>query len=463
MAAPPPPTPNVLMVNTYQTGGGAGRVGELLAGELRRRGCTVDAFVGGNPDRAPDCHPISHWRAARVRQWLHDRGLTDLGELTSLAWRTHPTYAAADVLHLHNLHGEYVSLAALPLWGLQKPLVWTLHDFWPLTGNCAAPHDCERWKQGCGHCPRRGVYPMHTIDRSRFYRWLKPRLWAAAGVRLVTPSGWLADRVRENPVLRRLPVRVIRNPIDCEVFVPRGDRAVLRRLLDLNPDRPTVVLAGQNWLDPYKGGDQAVAAVRMTAAVVPDLQLLVVGNGGDRLLAAARLPGRALSVLNGRGALADAYACADVCLFPSRAENYPLTTLEAMACATPVVACQVGGVPEQVASGRTGFLARDGHPEELAEGLIRLTRDTAAARAMGRLGRQFVVCTSSVPVVVGQYVEEYQRAIRAWCRRRRRQTARLARGPLARWFAREIGWEVTAPARHAAPQPGRLQWVGEAV
>ena len=170
---------HVLMVNTHQTGGGAGRVGELLAEALRAGGDDVRALVRSDPAGRPHHRRAGHWREAGLVAWLAHRGLTDLGHISSLFWCCRPDFAAADVLHWHNLHGDYVSLAALPLWGFDKPIVWTLHDFWPLTGNCAAPGACTRWRRSCGHCPQVGTYPLGDVDRSRFYRWLKPRLFAA--------------------------------------------------------------------------------------------------------------------------------------------------------------------------------------------------------------------------------------------------------------------------------------------
>lgn len=438
---PSPGVPlNVLMVAAQQTGGGAGRAGELLSAELQRHGHVVNSFVRDNRTNDPACHIATHWRVTPLMRLLAAHGFPELGNLTSFLWRSRAEYAGADVLHLHNIHGEYVSLAAMPLWGADKPIVWTLHDFWPLTGNCATPRSCTRWRQSCGRCPLLGVYPMSHVDRSRFYRWLKPRLFAAAHPRIVTPSQWLGDRLQEVPQLRDLPRRVIRYPIDCVLFSPQPDPRGLRHKFDLHPDRPTVVMSGHAWSDPFKGGDQAIAALRQAHAAVPDLQLLVIGKRSDELLRATGLGGRALPFLQGRGPLAEAYACADVCLFPSRAENYPLTNLEAMACGTPVVAYDVGGIPEQVDHLNTGFVASDGHPEQLATGIVHVAGDVDRARQMGVRGRDFVVHTSSVPVVVAQYEDEYQRAIEAWCRRRGRQTARRQRGLVARRIADLLGW-----------------------
>ena len=438
---------NVLMVNTFQTGGGAGRVAQTLAERLRHAGLGVEAFVKGNPADDPCCHRVSHWRVAAIEEWLQAHGLPELGDLTSFAWRCRAEYATADILHLHNLHGAYLSLAALPLWGWDKPIVWTLHDHWPLTGNCATPRDCGRWQHACGHCPLLGVYPMSRIDRSRFYRWLKPRLFAAARPRIVTPSEWLAARVRRVPQLRHLPITVIRNPIDTEVFAPRDGQRALREQFALKPDHPTIVMAGANWGDRFKGANHALQALRVARAKVPTLQLLAIGGQSNGLLAASGLPGRALPFLEGRTSLAEAYSAADLCLFPSRAENYPATTLEALACETPVVAYSVGGIPEQVRHDVCGYVARDGRPDELAAGIIALATHPEHARRMGRHGREFVLRTSALDVTTRRYREEYRRAFRDWCRRRDRNTPRIRSGRVARCVAEFLGWPSIGPTR----------------
>ncbi len=428
----------VLMVNTHQAGGGAGRVGQLLADTLHAGGDEVCAFVRKPRDSNGDQRQAGTWRETALAAWLGRRGLGALGHSSSFFWKTRAEYASADILHLHNLHGDYVSIAALPVWGFDKPIVWTLHDFWPLTGNCAAPGSCARWRQSCGRCPEVGAYPLGVVDRTRFFRRLKPRLFAAAHPRIVTPSRWLLERVTELPELRRLPKRVIRSPIDCEVFGPLADGRAARRRLGLT-DRFTIVLSGNNWADRLKGTDHAMSALRAAGAAIRGLQVLAVGRRSDRLLAATGLPGRALPFIERRDRLAEAYACADVCLFPSQAENYPLTVLESMACGTPVVAYDVGGVPEQIEHMWTGYLTRERHPEALARGLVVLARDQRGTHEMGLRGREFVQRTCAPAVVVEQYRDEYRRAIAAWCRRRRRSSPRYAIGRWAHALA-DAAW-----------------------
>jgi glycosyltransferase involved in cell wall biosynthesis len=431
-------TLRVLMVNTYQAGGGAGRVGQLLADALHAAGDHVCAYVRAPRGSNGDQRRAGTWRETALAAWLTRRGLGELGHGSSLLWKTRAEYAAADVLHLHNLHGDYLSIAALPLWGLDKPIVWTLHDCWPLTGNCAAPGPCTRWRQSCGRCPQVGVFPAGAVDRSRFYRRLKPRLFVAARPRLVAPSRWLLARVSELPELRRLPRRVIRPPIDCDVFAPREGRAAARRRLGLAAQPFTAVLSGNNWADHLKGKDHAISALRAAGAAVRGLQVLAIGHGSDQLLSATGLPGRALPFIEPRDQLAAAYACADACLFPSQAENYPLTVLESLACGTPVVAYDVGGVPEQLEHLHTGYLARDRHPEALARGLVILARDQRGTYEMGLRGRQFVRRTCSPAAVGAQYRDEYRRAIVAWCRRRRRSSPRYVVGRWAHALATAV-------------------------
>jgi len=433
---------NVLVVNTAGTGGGAARVSELLTQGLRRTGTRVSLLAGGSLAEDPHAALAGHWHERRPAIWLARRGFPELGHPSSFLWRCREEYASADVLHLHNLHGDYLSIAALPLWGFDKPVVWTLHDLWLVTGNCAYPYTCPRWTRSCGRCRQLGVYPMSAVDRSHLYRRLKPWLIAAARPILVAPSRWLAAHVRRVPELAGLPLRVIPYPIACEVFSPTSDRPAARRSFGLAHAAPTVILGGYDWSDARKGGPDAIAALRRASARVPGLQLLVIGADSDHVLQRSGVLGRAVPFLREREALARAYGCADVCLLPSRAENYPLTVLEAMACGTPVVAYDVGGVPEQIAPGRTGLLARDGHPDELAAGLVRVLTDTRVARRMGAAAREFVVDTCSVEAVVERYRRTYADAIRTWCRRRARGDPRFDRGRVARWVARRLGWEA---------------------
>ncbi|MBU0638081.1 MAG: glycosyltransferase [Planctomycetes bacterium] len=460
MTSPPPDSSaalNILMVNTRQNGGGAGRVGEALADQLRRDGNTVAAFVAGNPRHEPDCHQTGHWLERRAGQWLGKHGWPELGHPSSLLWNCRAEYAAADVLHWHNLHGEYLSLAALPLWGWEKPIVWTWHDFWPLTGNCATPRSCQRWQQACGRCPLRGVYPMSPVDRSRFYRWLKPRLIRAAQPLLVTPSHWLARQVRTLPAFAHLHLRVIPNPIDCDCFKPVAARGALRQQFGLRPDGPLIVMTGANWSDTLKGGRDALVALRSAARTLGGLQLLIIGRNSEKLLTESGLHGKALPFVELRESLAQAYAAADVCLFPSLAENYPLTTLEAMACGTPIVAYNVGGVPEQIAHRETGFLARAAHPAELAAGLVFVAGDVERARRMGAAARRRVAETHRVSTVAAAYRQTYVEALHAWQRRTGRSPVRTP-GQIARWLCHAIGWQrpptvCSTPIGRAAEQP----------
>lgn len=447
---------NILMIAAQQTGGGAGRGGERLAQALRDEGHRVTSFVRDNPARDPHCRQVNFWRTRRLAAWLARRGFPELGHVETLLWRCHAAFAAADVLHLQNIHGEYLCLAGLPIWGFDKPIVWTLHDFWALSGNCATPCDCTRWMQSCGRCPRVGVYPMGAVDRSHVYRRLKPLLIRAARARLVTPSRWLAERAAAHPGLAGVPVRVIPYPIDTDIFAPCAERAGARREFALDVARPTVVMSGNSWLDPFKGGADAIRALRIAQQREPRLQLLIAGSGGERLLAAAGIAGRAVPFVTDRCVLARAYAAGDVCLFSSRAENYPLTILESLASGTPVAAYGVGGVAEQIAHGRWGYVAPDGDFERLAAGVIELARSPAHSVAAGARGREFVERTSHVDVVRAQYEDEYRRAQAAWSARRARSSARFRRGAASRRLARMLGWDAAPGPRAPAPGAARM-------
>src|SRR5262249_33607454 len=146
-------------------------------------------------------------------------------------------------------------------------------------------------------------------------------------------------------------------------------------------------------LDPWKGVDTLLAAC---ARLRSPFRLDVYGDGPQRpaLEAEARalgLPARFHGFVSG---VRDCIADMDILVLPSRAENFPISILEAMACAVPVVATKVGGIPEMVEDGESGVLVRPDDPVSMAraiEGLIARPgyRDAIARSGARRVGERF--------------------------------------------------------------------------
>ncbi|UJW31211.1 glycosyltransferase [Saccharothrix sp. AJ9571] len=185
------------------------------------------------------------------------------------------------------------------------------------------------------------------------------------------------------------PAEVVCNGVDTERLHPAA-RAAARRRLGFPVTAPTAVCVGR--LAHLKGQDQLLTAWPSVLAEVPDARLVLVGAGplGQAWRDNHPVAGHPSVRWWGHGdRAADFYAAADVVVLPSRAEGMALVPLEAMACARPVVAFDVGGVRESV--GDTGTVVPPGDLAALAEGITARLADPALAATEGRRARARVV------------------------------------------------------------------------
>lgn len=246
------------------------------------------------------------------------------------------------VIHLHNIHGYYINVELLFrfLKTCGKRVIWTLHDGWAFTGH--SPYcdtaNCERWVEGCRACPLKGEYPKSLADRSgRNWRKKKELFRGIPDLTIVTPSAWLAERVRRS-FLGDYPVRVIRNGIDTALFSPT--ESDVRQRLGVGARRMVLGVASPwNEMKGYSdflrlaerlGGDYRVVLVGVTGAQREALPPEVIG----------------LERTNSPRELAELYTAADVFVNLSYCENYPTVNLEALACGTAVVSYDTGGSGE---------------------------------------------------------------------------------------------------------------------
>ena len=297
-----------------------------------------------------------------------------------------------DVIHLHNIHGYYLNAEVLfdYLKACGKRIVWTLHDCWAFTGHAAfcEAAGCEKWRDGCGDCPKRMDYPKSLTDNSAFnWRRKKDLFTSVPDMAIVTPSEWLAGLVKQS-FLSGYPVTVIRNGIDTQVFRPvRGKMRERKNIRD-----KTVVLGVASVWDERKGLHDFI---RLYDLLDRSRYAIVLVGLSERQKKELPEGMTGFTRTDSVRQLVELYSTADVYVNPTYEDNYPTTNLEAIACGTPVITYNTGGSPESARM--FGKIIPKGNVEEIAEAIR--TIDSI------RTGRVDVDYRSALPKYLAVYLK----------------------------------------------------------
>jgi glycosyltransferase involved in cell wall biosynthesis len=185
---------------------------------------------------------------------------------------------------------------------------------------------------------------------------------------------------------RRERIEVVPNGVFPAAIQPRRERAAVRAELGVAED--DVLALALSRLQPEKRADVFVRAAAAARAANPRLRAVLAGDGDERGRIEQLAAGTGMQLLGVRSDVPDLLAAADVLCLTSDSEALPMSILEAMALGRPVVATNVGGTPEQVEHGVSGYLVPCGDVQATADALGRIAADPAATRAMGEYGRQ---------------------------------------------------------------------------
>jgi len=181
-------------------------------------------------------------------------------------------------------------------------------------------------------------------------------------------------------------VRLWKRGVDAEKFNPRYRNADMRHLLsDGHPEDTLLLYVGR------VSAEKQVDQIRAVLEQVPGTRLAVVGDGPARQAFEQHfegLPARFVGYLKGQ-ALSEAYASADIFVFPSALETFGLVVVEAMAAGLPVVASRVGGVRDVVQEGITGYTFDSGDVAAMVEGVRQIATSRARIQQMGRAARTY--------------------------------------------------------------------------
>lgn len=309
-----------------------------------------------------------------------------------------------DVVHLHNLHSNYVNLEILLGYLARRDIatVLTLHDCWFFTGKCFhfVESDCDRWQTGCGNCPRRRLdIKSLFFDVSARVHSDKKRLFGAIP-RLYTVgcSKWISS-LAEKSLLASGEVLQIYNGIDTEIFKPSATDFKARYGIE---GKFIVCGAANKWLLPENRPlldafleNRAEDELLLLFGAIAEHKRAVEGMGGVV----------ALDYFAEKRQMAELFAASDVFVNPTHADTLPTVNMEAAACGTPVVTYDVCGSPELVRDGVSGFVV----PEGDVGGMLEAIRRVRCGEIERTACREFAIDSFDKKENYKKYIELYEK------------------------------------------------------
>ncbi len=381
---------HVLVINTSESTGGAAIAASRLVDALNHHGVKARMLVRDKQTERVTTIAIPArlrlraaflwerlciWTANRFRRkglWAVD--IANAGvDVTTL-----PEFREADVIHLNWVNQGLLSMSQIErILRSGKPVVWTLHDFWPVTSICHHPADCTSDAEHCHTCPQ--LVAPHSRDLSWRVFERKLKAYDGAPLTFVAVSQWVRQRALRSALVGKHAVEVIPNIIPTALFHPE-DKQQARAQLGV-PAHDRVVVFGAARIDqPLKGLNLLIQALRLlvddSQAATADgksasgLTLLLFGGCKDHSVL-SDIPCHYVYTgpVSDGSALSRLYAAADVVVSASAFETFGLTLAEAMACGCTPVSFDRGGQTDIISHRENGYLAHYPDTDDLAAGL----------------------------------------------------------------------------------------------
>ncbi len=298
-----------------------------------------------------------------------------------------------DIINLHWINDDFLSVGEIAKLGV--PLVWTFHDVWAVTGGCHYPGDCQGFTTGCGNCPK--LIIPGRYDWSRHLWRQKYKKWKHLDITIVCPSHWMAQMVKQSRLFGDKRIEVLPYSVEPEIFKPI-DSSPVREKLNIKPRQKVLLFGAVNSLnDRRKGAWLLVDALKKLKERVPPDDLVFLVFGAEESPTLSEVPFRVINLgfINDKRELANYYAASTAYVLPSVEDNLPNTVLESLACGTPVVAFDIGGVSDMVEHNKNGFLVERADTSLLANALEKLIKlpdadyETMRKAALAKIERDF--------------------------------------------------------------------------
>jgi glycosyltransferase involved in cell wall biosynthesis len=387
---------HILLINKNESSGGSAQVCQELINGLEAKGISVSFFVDRKESNKKNVFQIKNHKIKKFLSYLTSN---DLDYYYGEDILKTDEFKKADIIHLHNISGHFFKLSAIKKMSQIKPIIWTFHDMHPINHYFAYSFKANpSFGLFTGASPKSG---SNIIWWNRIYLKLrKLSIYRNTNFNIVSPSIWLQKKI-EMTYLKNKNITVINNGINEKNFQP-GDKVIARNQLHLPLDKKIILTISDGGKNNVVKGWSFVKEV-VNKLDSDDYIILNIGNGKSwtekNIMFIEKIEERKIVNLY--------YQAADLLLFPSIADNFPLIVLESMASGTPVVAFNVGGIKEEIDHKINGYLAEYKNSDDLINGINFVYN--CEQKELSRKCREKIINQFTSEQMTQKYIELYKK------------------------------------------------------
>ncbi|HOF17185.1 MAG TPA: glycosyltransferase family 4 protein [Bacteroidales bacterium] len=415
----------ILLLNTSEQIGGAAIACKRLMVSLNKHGVEAKLLVRDKQTNEPNINSIntnSYRKTINTIRFLFDcfiifvyNGFSKINLFNiSIALTGNKLYKnaelkSADVIHLHWINQGFLSIKGIKkIIKLGKPIVWTMHDQWAYTGICHYTSGCNKYENYCSTCHKL-KYPK---DKDLSYKLFnqKEKWYYNNNITLVGCSNWIANEAKKSNLCKHTSIVSIPNPINTILYSPKN-KSEMRKIFNLPENKKLILFGACKVTDERKGFIYLKEAEKILLSnkffSKEELCIVVFGSKSDEIASLLSYEVQNIGYIHNVDEMVSLYNAVDMFLIPSLEDNLPNTIMEAMACGTPCVGFNIGGIPEMIDHQQNGYIANYKNASDLANGIhwvLKLTNyDQLCYNA-----RDKVENTYSEAIIAKKYIELYE-------------------------------------------------------
>lgn len=297
---------------------------------------------------------------------------------------SHHLVKEADIIHLHWV-AHFLDYASF-FKKINKPVVWTLHDKNPLNGGF--------------HYDIYFLEEYRTLNQT-IQKEKKEAYQFCNNLQIVCPSLWLHDLAKKSELLGKYTHHYIPYSLNTSVFSPHS-KIEARKYFKLPLHKKIVLFVADAIGDVRKGLHYLLEALEKVES--EDMILVTTGQGDVKNIDLIHYE---LGFFTDDSQIAMAYNCADIFVIPSLEDNLPNTVLESMACGTPIIGFEVGGIKDMIKNEENGYLVEIKNSDQLAEKITYLLKNNSLRKQMSKNARKMAENHYQLNIQAQKYIDLY--------------------------------------------------------